>query len=55
MKAYIDRLIKCGYSRQRAEQVCGDFIRNLPLIDLDFFVQTMELKYVCQISAYFHT
>lgn len=46
MKAYIDRLIKCGYSRQQAQEVCCDFVRNLPLIDLDFFVRSMELKHV---------
>lgn len=46
MKAYVDRLIKCGYSRQRAVKVCEDFIRNLPLFDLDFFVLTIEAKHV---------
>lgn len=46
MKAYIDRLVKCGYTRQRAQKVCDDFTRNLPLIDLDFFVSVIEEKNV---------
>lgn len=49
MASYINRLIKCGYSRRHAEKVCEDFVRNLPLIDLDFFVRSMELKHVCQV------
>lgn len=44
MKAYIDRLVKCGYTRQRAQKVCDDFTRNLPLIDLDFFVWSVERR-----------
>jgi len=44
MKAYIERLIKCGYSRRKATQICEEFIRNLPLIDLDFFVWSVERR-----------
>ena len=46
MKAYVNRLMQCGYSRQKAQEICEQFVRNLTLIDLDFFVLTMELKYV---------
>lgn len=46
MEAYIRRLIKCGYSRRHAEKICEDFVRNLPLIDLDFFVYSIEARHV---------
>ena len=54
MNEYIKRLMRCGYSRQRAEKVCIDFMLNLPIFDLEFFVWSVE-KNVGQISAYFHT
>ena len=44
MRKYVERLVKCGYSRRRAVKVCEDFVRNLPLIDLDFFVCSVEGK-----------
>jgi hypothetical protein len=46
MKMYVKRLINCGYSRRRAWEVCEQFVRNLPLVDLDFFVQSVEARYV---------
>ena len=42
MKKYVDRLVQCGYSRQKAREVCEEFVRNLSLIDLDFFVRSVE-------------
>lgn len=45
MSKYINRLVKCGYSRQRAKDVCCDFVRNLSFFDLECFVTSME-KYV---------
>ena len=49
MKAYVERLIMCGFSRQHAVEVCEEFIRNLPLIDLNFFARSMELKHLYQV------
>ena len=46
MQKYINRLIKCGYSLERARAVCSDFVRNLPLIELENFVLSMEKNYV---------
>lgn len=44
MKKYVDRLVRCGYSRQRAREVCEEFVRNLSLIDLDFFICSKEAE-----------
>ena len=44
MQKYIDRLVKCGYTKERAYQVCCDFVRNLPIIELENFVWSMERK-----------
>lgn len=49
MKEYIRRLIECGYTEDKAEQVCIDFMRNLPLFDLQFFVEAIEKKNVDRI------
>lgn len=42
MKEYIKRLIECGYDEDEAYQVCVDFVRNLPLFELQFFVENKE-------------
>lgn len=42
MRNYVDRLIRCGFSADRATAVCIDFAKNLPLDDLIFFVQSVE-------------
>lgn len=42
MQKYIDRLIKCGYTNERAYKVCCDFVNNLSLFDLENFILTME-------------
>lgn len=47
MKEYIKRLILCGYSEESAEKICIDFIRNLHIFDLQFFVESVEKKKQC--------
>ena len=42
MQAYVRRLMKCGYSYQAAEELCRDFIKNLSLVDLIFFIESKE-------------
>lgn len=49
MWTYVKRLIGCGFSLNRAYSVCRDFTNNLPLIDLENFVQSMERKHVGRI------
>lgn len=44
MISYIIRLMKCGYTYDRARSVCSDFVRNLSLVDLDYFIMTIEGK-----------
>lgn len=44
MKEYIERLIECGYTEEKAYELCVDFIKNLPLFDLQFFVETKEAQ-----------
>lgn len=42
MEKYIRRLMKCGYTRAKAYDLCCDFSRNLPLIELENFIYSME-------------
>ena len=42
MTEYINRLIRCGYSADRAYSVCQDFAKNLPFIELENFVSSIE-------------
>lgn len=42
MKEYIERLMACGYSEEKARQICIDFSNNLHLFDLDYFVESIE-------------
>lgn len=42
MSAYINRLIKCGYTLGKAHSICVDFIKNLSLVDLECFVISIE-------------
>ena len=42
MQKYIDRLIKCGYSPEKAYSLCQDFRRNLSIVDLENFILSME-------------
>lgn len=45
MADYIRRLVACGYTPEKARQICQDFSRNLPLFDLELFVRTTEEYY----------
>lgn len=38
--------MKCGYSEEKAARICADFLRNLHAFDLQFFVESVEKKYV---------
>lgn len=42
---YVERLMKCGYPSYKAYCVCQDFIKNLSLIDLQCFIDSMEREY----------
>lgn len=42
MEEYIRRLMACGYSEERARQLCLDFSHNLHLFDLDHFILFIE-------------
>jgi hypothetical protein len=44
MKEYIRRLIECGYTKDEAYQICKDFLRNLHIFDLQFFVESVERR-----------
>ena len=44
MDKYISRLKKCGYTYDKAKQICIDFTKNLTLFDLECFVWAMEKK-----------
>lgn len=47
MSMYVERLTKCGYTKEKAFEVCRDFIKNLNIVDLECFVWFMEHKHVC--------
>lgn len=42
MQEYVERLMRCGYSPDRAYCICQDFMKNLPLFDLQLFVESIE-------------
>ena len=42
MSRYIERLIRCGFSADRAYCICQDFVKNLPLIELENFISSIE-------------
>ena len=39
---YVSRLIRCGYTKDGALDVCRDFVLNLSIADLDLFVKQVE-------------
>lgn len=48
MSMYVERLTKCGYTKEKAFEVCRDFMKNLNIVDLECFVWFMEHKHnVC--------
>lgn len=49
MQKYENRLILCGYSRERAHSICVDFVRNLTLVDLESFVISVEKSHVARV------
>ena len=52
MQENIERLIRCGYSADRAYCICVDFMKNLPLFDLQLFVESVEREcYVDRIQS----
>lgn len=42
MAKYIDRLMACGYSEEKAREICQEFSKNLNLFDLEMFIETLE-------------
>lgn len=49
MNEYVDRLIDCGYDRDRALKLCFDFVVNLSVFDLACFVASVEERNVDKI------
>ena len=47
MNKYVMRLVRCGYSKTKAISLCEEFSRNLPLISLEWFVESVERRLVC--------
>lgn len=42
MEEYIRRLMACGYSKEKAKQICLNFSNNLHLFDLEYFIGFIE-------------
>lgn len=42
MEYYILKLIKCGYSRQDADNICHNFLKDHNIFDLVIFISTIE-------------
>ena len=42
MKDYINRLVRCGYSAEKASDLCIGIIVNLSIFDLECFICAME-------------
>lgn len=45
MKKYVKRLMKCNYSKERAESVCYDMWKNCGYVALNLFVDQIESNY----------
>lgn len=45
MQKFINRLIKCNYSKERAESVCYDLWNNCGYVALVLFVSQIESEY----------
>ena len=45
MQKYIDRLIRCNYSKERAESACYDMWLNCGYVSLVLFVDQVESEY----------
>ena len=48
MNGYIFRLMKCGYSLEKAREIYRDFVNNFDLWDLEIYVRSKE--YVAEIQ-----
>lgn len=42
MNGYIYRLMKCGYSLEKAQEIYKDFVNNFDLWDLEVYVRSKE-------------
>lgn len=42
MSEYIERLMRCGYSADRAISTYRDFLKNFTIADLDIYVRQVE-------------
>lgn len=42
MSEYIDRLVRCGYSMDKAIDTYRDFLRNFTIAELDIYVRQVE-------------
>lgn len=42
MLKYINRLIACGYAPHNAYAICRSFVKDLSIVELDMFVQSIE-------------
>ena len=46
MKKYIERLIACGFTEEKATALCVEVSNNLPLFELENIIRAMEKKHV---------
>lgn len=44
MQKYIERLVECGYPKERAESLCHDMCRNCGYVALVLFVEDIESR-----------
>lgn len=49
MKEYINRLITCGFTYDKARSLCLDFLKDFSTQDLDYFISFLEKPYVDKI------
>lgn len=46
MKKYIERLMACGYTEEKATALCIEVSNNLPLFELENLIRVLEKKHV---------
>lgn len=49
MQKYEQRLVRCGYTKANAHSVCLEFLNNLSLNELEYFVTDLERRNVAGI------
>lgn len=49
MQKYEQRLVRCGYTKANAHSVCLEFLNNLSINELEYFVTDLEMRYVARV------